>query len=539
MPKRWHIVFTIVKIIVLEECLSYVISATFMNTRFLPEWKLIFSSLIFAASLVYLLRKLPYQKMEVKKGIGIFVIAYLCVFFQDSIVWGTSTFPLHDVNAVLFTLQMPIDGFDSYFIEKYLKFIFVDSLKITLLVFLFLILGLKRNHIRYYALMIYFICSLFYLFIEIPIAEYINAYKNYGNQYKLTNSVFFQEHYVHAEKVKVTPPTSKRNLVFVFLESMETTFSDFTPELNQLAKENLSFGEKNPIGGGDDVLGTTFTLGSYVGKTTGMPILNKSSYRNGYNGFKSLYDFLREQDYRQYVVQGTIGSFAGLNDFLKNEEIDAFYDYDDIAEGRPNERNGLSDVLFKWSVNDRSTFAFAKSVLDTIKEPFSLTLFTIDTHFPDGMYDEQCGNKPSDADATETYKAIVQCTSTLTQDFVNYLKQKDFYENTTVVIVGDHNFMGKHLVNNKPNRKWINIFINSVKEPSNPNRYFSDLDMFPTILSALGYEIEGDRLGLGVNLFSDEKTLLEIYGADSLNKLIGTIPGSIEFNQFLWGKEHE
>ena len=41
--------------------------------------------------------------------------------------------------------------------------------------------------------------------------------------------------------------------------------------------------------------------------------------------------------------------------------------------------------------------------------------------------------------------------------------------------------------------------------------------MYPTTLAAIGAEIEGDRLGLGVNLFSDTPTLLERYGYDKLN----------------------
>ena len=41
------------------------------------------------------------------------------------------------------------------------------------------------------------------------------------------------------------------------------------------------------------------------------------------------------------------------------------------------------------------------------------------------------------------------------------------------------------------------------------SRTFAPMDMFPTILGALGFEIEGNRLGLGTNLFSDAKTLAE------------------------------
>jgi phosphoglycerol transferase len=42
------------------------------------------------------------------------------------------------------------------------------------------------------------------------------------------------------------------------------------------------------------------------------------------------------------------------------------------------------------------------------------------------------------------------------------------------------------------------------------------MDMFPTTLAALGCQIEGDRLGLGANLFSDQPTLMERVGYTSL-----------------------
>lgn len=44
--------------------------------------------------------------------------------------------------------------------------------------------------------------------------------------------------------------------------------------------------------------------------------------------------------------------------------------------------------------------------------------------------------------------------------------------------------------------------------------------MFPTTLAALGVEIKGDRLALGVNLFSDCETLSEQYGREEFNKAL-------------------
>lgn len=44
--------------------------------------------------------------------------------------------------------------------------------------------------------------------------------------------------------------------------------------------------------------------------------------------------------------------------------------------------------------------------------------------------------------------------------------------------------------------------------------------MYPTTLASLGVKIDGDKLGLGINLFSDQKTILEEYGLTYVNNEI-------------------
>ena len=46
-------------------------------------------------------------------------------------------------------------------------------------------------------------------------------------------------------------------------------------------------------------------------------------------------------------------------------------------------------------------------------------------------------------------------------------------------------------------------------------RDFTTFDQFPTTLAALGVQIEGNRLGLGTNLFSSEPTLTERFGRET------------------------
>ena len=65
-------------------------------------------------------------------------------------------------------------------------------------------------------------------------------------------------------------------------------------------------------------------------------------------------------------------------------------------------------------------------------------------------------------------------------------------------------------------------FVNSaVQQDKAVCRTYTQLDIMPTALAAMGYEVEGDRLGLGTNLFSDTPTLAESMGYEKLNDEMG------------------
>ena len=62
-------------------------------------------------------------------------------------------------------------------------------------------------------------------------------------------------------------------------------------------------------------------------------------------------------------------------------------------------------------------------------------------------------------------------------------------------------------------------------------RDFSGLDILPTLLKSLGADWQGNRLGLGTVLFSEQKTLLEIYGHEGLNRQLSA--PSERYNAFV------
>ena len=148
-------------------------------------------------------------------------------------------------------------------------------------------------------------------------------------------------------------------------------------------------------------------------------------------------------------------------------------------------------------------------------------MLTVDTHHVGGYKCELCGDEYE-----EKYENVYACASKQVLDFVNWVKDQPFYENTTIIIVGDHASMDAEYFDrafdDDYERHMYNCFINAPITTENvSNRVFTPMDMFPTTLAVLGCTIEGDRLGLGTNLFSDKQTLAEEYTIDVLNSELG------------------
>ena len=82
-------------------------------------------------------------------------------------------------------------------------------------------------------------------------------------------------------------------------------------------------------------------------------------------------------------------------------------------------------------------------------------------------------------------------------------------------------------------RPVYNCFINAAVEPvegTTVNRTFTSMDMFPTTLAAMGFNIEGDRLAMGVNMFSTKKTVIEYIGYKTFAEEV--VKASDYYNEF-------
>ena len=370
---------------------------------------------------------------------------------------------------------------------------------------------------------------------ELDVKEYLVSQKE--------ESHFIEQNYVDPRTTKITFPDKKRNLIYIYLESMESTFAskgdggglDFNciPELTTLAEENTNFSNSDKLGGGYPAYGGTWTMAGIFSQTSGIPIKN-SEQTDDVNATlaeqssfssqaRNLEDILADEGYNQCFMIGSDATFGGRRAYFESHGKGKT----EICDYNTAKENGQipEDYYVWWGYEDQKLFANAQEKLTELSskdEPFNFTMLTVDTHFEDGYVCEQCQNEFGD----NQYANVMACSSRQVDAFVKWIQQQPFYENTTIVISGDHLTMDSDFCNDVSEdyeRSVYNVFINlpeglDTSFEKTHNREFATLDMFPTTLAAMGVTIEGDRLALGVNLFSDEQTLTEQYGRKGLDK---------------------
>lgn len=379
-----------------------------------------------------------------------------------------------------------------------------------------------KNRAIFSIIILIFVC----LFSIVSSFKILNLDEYLHKQAKTSN--IFEKYYVDARDIKIKFPKEKRNLIYIYLESMESsnvskksggTFNkSLIPNLERLAKENINFSNTDKIGGAKELNNTDWTIAAIISQTSGIPLkitpnmLFDEETKLLLNTY-SLGQILKDNGYNNYFLIGSDADYGARRDYLLNNGDYNIYDYLWAKENKLIDDN----YFVWWGYEDNKLYEFAKTKLLEIskkEEPFNFSMLTVDTHTKDGYLDETCELRFNSKYANSLY-----CADQKINSFINWIKEQDFYDNTTIIISGDHLTMQLDFYDKSYNNRTIyNTIINSkIKPIKEKNRLFSTLDMFPTTLASLGVEIEGNKLGLGVNLFSNEKTLLEKLGFEYLN----------------------
>ncbi|WP_028273505.1 LTA synthase family protein [Atopococcus tabaci] len=316
-----------------------------------------------------------------------------------------------------------------------------------------------------------------------------------------------------------------RNVIYIELESVQQFLIDYkledengelhevTPFLNSLFHDEASHSFEN------------FFHQTGQGKTSdaemlvenslyGLPQGGAFTQLGGENTFHSTSKILEnEGGYTSAVFHGNVGSFWNRTNTYESFGIDYFFDaqYYDMSDGRTMEY-GLKDKLF---------YQESAKYLEQLPQPFYTKFMPVTHHFPYPL-DEANADIPAANTSDETinnFFVTAHYMDEAIEEFFTYLKESGLYENSMIVLYGDHygisNARNKTLAplldkdpetwngydNTMLQRVPLIIHIPGVTDGQVHETYGGQTDVMPTILHLLGVETK-DYILMGSDLFS-------------------------------------
>lgn len=482
----------------------------------------------------------------------IYALSILGSLLMVSLKWLKETWGPVSFSTALFQIKTPMVGVDSNIVETYVKDIAMPAVLIPLLGIIILCLVTKAMKTTGYSLkvginklgildityrpivVIGTIGLLIGCWAQVPGLAKDTGVPDYVDSL-IHRSTIYENYYVVPTDDLLTFPEQKRNLVLIYVESLESSYlsvdegggmpSNLIPNITAIASENVSFSNTDSFGGATQTQNVGWTMAALLTTSSGVtynaPIDSNDmqSYSRFLPGLRTLGDILYDNGYDNYFVCGSDSGFGGRKSYFLSHGNYAIHDFTYASETGylpAGYHNGY------WGMGDAQLFDMAREELTSIASegrPFNYTILTADTHPPEGFVCDLC--EPIEGEGP--LQTAIRCSDRQVSQFVEWLKEQDWYENTTVIIIGDHLLMSDVLACQMPEgyqRHVFNCFINlpsGVAPVNTNNRLFATTDYFPTILAAMGVEINGDRLGLGTNLFSERETLLEEMGEDAYN----------------------
>ncbi len=424
----------------------------------------------------------------------------LCFFFFLSAyifvaaIWSQYYFGVVEWEQVILNLTQPLEGVAAqllvsgfvivFFIGSVFGFFLLFAIKQFCPKGIFFLLPVGT------ILLLSYPCTIWHL------VDFIRA--------QATTSLVYEENY--------TVPTiqsNKRNLILIMLESYEKSFQNKTvfgenlsPKLTRIQNENTAFD------GFYQLKQTEWTITSLMSALCGVPLklnnhfINISSFKEFMPNLVCWPEQLAQQGYQNVLMKAAAIQFTGTNHFALRHGFQKAVGYKELQE-KYNDNNGS-----EWGLNDQAFYQAVRDELTRLSQtnqPFFLTTIQADTHQPRGHLNPTCHEKYHD------YRDAVICSDSAAAELIDWIKQQPFYQDTTVVVMGDHKVSSTNidsLLKKLPRREIYFTIINPQNEQKPIEHQFTNLDVAPTILDALGVEFDG-TYGLGRSLYRPEKTLYE------------------------------
>ncbi|MEE9339355.1 MAG: sulfatase-like hydrolase/transferase [Methylococcaceae bacterium] len=343
----------------------------------------------------------------------------------------------------------------------------------------------------------------------------------------------------------------KKNLVFIYAESLEANFFDNwivqgrLNALNEMKESSIVF---------SNMMETTYTgwtvagmVASLCGLPLQMPLTSSSNNFSLTSNFmpnaECLSDILKKEDYYLSFLGGANLNFAGKKAFLKTHSFDNIFGKNRFKAIHPENEHNYN----QWGLRDRPLFEYAlDDYLDLASKqnPFALFLLTLDTHAP-GFPDPACTNRYLSIQDNRMLDAVL-CSSQLIKKYIIDIRNSPYSNNTVIVVMSDHlahKNPADYLL--KQSQRKLMFMINM---PSGNNLDVKNsgthYDIGPTVLSAIGFD-NCQAFGFGHNMLpcgskensasSKEGLLYELFSSDKNVKNVVTNTKVKSFVRTKWG----
>lgn len=330
-----------------------------------------------------------------------------------------------------------------------------------------------------------------------------------------------------------------RNVIYIHLESTQQFLIDYKlkdengvehevmPFINSLYHSNSTFSFSNffhQVKAGKTSDSETLFENSLFGLNQGALF----TQLGGKNTFEAAPNILKQtQGYTSAVFHGNSGTFWNRNETYKHLGYDYFFDasYYNVTE----------DNSFQYGLNDKPFFQQSVKYLEHLQQPFYTKFIAVSNHYP---YSQLSGDETgfplaqTKDETINSYFSTANYMDTAVHEFFDYLKQSGLYDNSIIILYGDHygisNARNKELAQllGKDRETWSNfdnaqvqrvpymIHIPGMNKGKIIDTYGGQVDALPTLLHLLDVDTQ-NYIQLGQDLFSpDHKQLVAFRDGD-------------------------
>lgn len=321
-----------------------------------------------------------------------------------------------------------------------------------------------------------------------------------------------------------------KNVIVIHLESFQQFLIDYklksndseyevTPFINSLYHSNETFSFANffhQVKAGKTSDAETLMETSLFG-------LKQGSFFVQYGGDNTQYAapsiLAQNGGYTSAVFHGNIGTFWNRNNVYKQLGYNYFFDSSYMSKA-------TKDNSFQYGLNDKVMFHDSIKYLERLQQPFYTKFITVSNHYPyQNLSGDDVGfpHAQTEDETINGYFATANYLDSALKSFFDYLKATGLYENSLIVLYGDHygiansrNTKLAPLLNKDPEvwseydnamlqRVPYMIHIPGMTQGFISETYGGAIDSLPTLLHLLGIDTS-QYIELGQDLLSPQNS---------------------------------